>query len=62
MREDVFKRFGKPDILINNAVIQYQWKSVLEQEIEDYQSQFDSCVMQTVYMTKAFVPHMMKLV
>ncbi len=60
MREDVFKRFGKPDILINNAVIQYQWKSVLEQEIEDYQSQFDSCVMQTVYMTKAFVPHMMK--
>lgn len=50
--------FKMPDILVNNAVIQYEWKSVMEQDISDYYSQFDSCVMQSVYMTKNFLPHM----
>ncbi len=60
MRDKVYEEFGKPDIIINNAVIQYEWKSVLDQNIEDYYSQFESCVMHNVYMNKAFVPHLME--
>jgi 3-oxoacyl-[acyl-carrier protein] reductase len=60
MRDKVYEEFGKPDIIINNAVIQYTWKSVLDQGIEDYFSQFESCVMHNVYMNKAFVPHLIE--
>lgn len=58
LRGSVEKNFGMPDILIVNAVIQYQWKHLLDQEISAYYSQFESCVMQMVYMSKAFVPYM----
>ncbi|MGN0632640.1 MAG: SDR family NAD(P)-dependent oxidoreductase [Oscillospiraceae bacterium] len=50
--------FGMPDILIVNAVIPYWFKPLLEQDPKDYYSQFESCVMQMVYLAKAFVPHM----
>jgi len=60
MRDKVYEEFGKPDIIVNNAVIQYTWKSVLEQDIADYFSQFESCVMHNVYMNKAFVPHLIE--
>jgi 3-oxoacyl-[acyl-carrier protein] reductase len=60
MREIVQKDFGDIDILVINAVIQYEWKTILEQSPEDYQSQFNSCVMQSVYLTKAFVPGMVR--
>ena len=49
-------KIGMPDILVHNAVVQYPWTSVLEQPLTDFQSQFDSCVMQTVHMVKNFVP------
>lgn len=52
--------FGMPDILIPNAVIQYPFKPLLEQDPDDYYSQFESCVMQMVYLAKAFVPHMIE--
>lgn len=58
MRDEVQGSFGMPDILVVNAVIQYEWKKLLDQDIKDYYSQFESCVMQMVYMAKAFVPHM----
>jgi 3-oxoacyl-[acyl-carrier protein] reductase len=60
MKKHVEKELGTPDIIVNNAVIQYKWKPVLEQDLEDYESQFRSCVMQNVHMTKAFVPAMIK--
>ncbi len=60
MKKTVEKELGSPDIIVNNAVIQYKWKSILEQDLEDYESQFRSCVMQNVHMTKAFVPAMIK--
>jgi 3-oxoacyl-[acyl-carrier protein] reductase len=60
MRDKVYEEFGKPDIIVNNAVIQYTWKSILEQDSTDFFSQFDSCVMHNVYMNKAFVPHMIE--
>jgi 3-oxoacyl-[acyl-carrier protein] reductase len=60
MRDKVYKEFGKPDIIINNAVIQYTWKNILDQDNKDFFSQFESCVMHNVYMNKAFVPHLIE--
>jgi len=58
MRDKIKAELGCADIVVNNAVIQYEWKSVLEQNIEDFKSQFDSCVMHSVFMAKAFLPDM----
>jgi 3-oxoacyl-[acyl-carrier protein] reductase len=58
MAARIRKELGSPDIIVNNAVIQYDWKPVLEQGLEDYESQFRSCVLQNVLMAKAFVPAM----
>ncbi len=58
LRKAVEATFGMPDIMVVNAVIQYEWKPLIEQDIKDYYSQFESCVMQMVYMSKEFVPHM----
>lgn len=60
MKEQVSAELGKMDIVVANAVIQYAWKSVLEQPAEDYVSQFQSCVLQSVFLAKAFVPDMKK--
>jgi 3-oxoacyl-[acyl-carrier protein] reductase len=48
------------DIVVANAVIQYEWTSILKQAATDYVSQFESCVMQSVYLAKAFVPAMIE--
>jgi 3-oxoacyl-[acyl-carrier protein] reductase len=58
MKERVVKELGNPDIVVNNAVSQYQWTSILEQDISDFQDQFESCVKQNVLMAKAFIPAM----
>ncbi len=59
MRDAIGAALGKaPEIIVNNAVSQYTWTSVLEQAVEDYESQFRSCVLQNVHMAKAFVPAM----
>ncbi len=60
MRDTIVSGLGKPDIIVDNAVIQYTWKPVLEQAPEDYESQFRSCVMQNVLMAKAFIPFMLE--
>ena len=49
---------GAADVIVNNAVIQYQWTSVLEQAPDDYDGQFRSCVLHNVLMAQAFVPDM----
>lgn len=58
MRDEVQAQLGLPDIIVNNAVAQYHWTSVLEQDIADFDSQYRSCVLHNVNMAKAFVPHM----
>ena len=58
MRDAVASKLGAANIIVNNAVIQYKWVSILDQPAEDYESQFRSCVLHNVYMTKAFVPAM----
>jgi 3-oxoacyl-[acyl-carrier protein] reductase len=60
MRDIVRDRLGAPDIIVNNVVIQYSWRSVLEQAPEDYESQFRSCVLHNVLMAQAFVPAMIE--
>jgi 3-oxoacyl-[acyl-carrier protein] reductase len=60
MRGEVVDAIGDPDIIVDNAVIQYQWTKVLEQSPEDYESQFRSCVLQNVHMAQAFIPAMQK--
>lgn len=53
-------RFGQLDILIANAVRQYQWTTILEQSPQDYLGQFETCVLQSVLLAKAFVPQMIE--
>jgi 3-oxoacyl-[acyl-carrier protein] reductase len=58
LHQKVQSEMGDPDILVLNAVIQYDWVPVLQQSYDDYQSQFRSCVGHAVLMTQAFVPAM----
>lgn len=58
LRDAVVESLGIADIIINNAVSQSAWKSVLEQSPEAYESQFQSCVLHNVLMAQAFVPGM----
>ncbi|MDO7908763.1 SDR family oxidoreductase [Paenibacillus sp. JX-17] len=60
LKQTVEASLGRVDIVVANAVVQYNWTSVLEQPSEDYVSQFDSCVMQSVYLAKAFIPGMIE--
>jgi len=58
MRERITSTLGAPDIIVNNAVSQYEWKTVLDQPLEDYEGQFRSSVLHNVLMAQAFVPAM----
>lgn len=60
MKETIDASGWHVDIVVANAVIQYEWTSVLKQAAADYVSQFESCVMQSVYLAKAFVPAMIE--
>ncbi|MCX5759273.1 MAG: SDR family oxidoreductase [Candidatus Hydrogenedentes bacterium] len=60
MRDRVIEVLGPVDIIVNNAVVQYKWVHVLEQALEDYESQFRSSVLHNVFMAKAFVPSMIE--
>lgn len=61
MKSQVLAMMGAaPGIIVNNAVIQYQWVNVLDQDPADYESQFRSCVLHNVLMAQAFVPAMIE--
>lgn len=49
-----------PNIIVANAVSSYTWTTVLEQSADDFISQFQSNVMQSVYLSKAFLPDMIE--
>jgi len=46
---------GPAEIITNNAVLQYNWKHVLEQDAADYQSQYKTSVLHNLFMTKVFI-------
>lgn len=58
MQSQIREHLGTVSLIVANAVVQYRWTSILEQDAADFQSQFASCAMQTVYLAKAFVPDM----
>lgn len=58
MREIITDKLGHVDIVVNNAVIQYEWTTIINQNIADFRSQFESCTMQSVLTAKAFLPAM----
>jgi len=58
LKNAVMAAMGAPDIVVANAVIQYPWQGILDQPLEDFTSQFESCVLQSVLLAKAFVPAM----
>lgn len=61
MQSQILAEMGKaPEIIVNNAVIQYKWVNVLEQNPADYESQFRSCVLHNVLMAQTFVPAMIQ--
>lgn len=60
MRDRLLGEWQAIDIVVANAVIQYEWTSVLDQPAEDYWSQFESCVLQNVLLAKAFIPAMIE--
>jgi 3-oxoacyl-[acyl-carrier protein] reductase len=60
LKERALELTGAVDIVVANAVVQYKWTSVLDQPMEDYISQFESCVIQSVLLAKAFLPDMIK--
>jgi 3-oxoacyl-[acyl-carrier protein] reductase len=60
MYKAVVSWFKAPEIVIANAVSSYRWTSVLEQPAEDFVDQFATCVMQNVFLSKAFLPAMIE--
>lgn len=55
-----FSTFGTPHIIVNCAVSQYEWTTILDQDVRHFQDQFETCVLQHVLMAKAFLPEMIK--
>lgn len=60
MAAQVISALGAPQIVVNCAVSQYEWTTVLNQDIKDFVDQFNTCVIHNVLMAKAFIPHMVK--
>ena len=60
LRDAVAAALGPADIVVNTAVIQFAWTTVLEQDDADYEGQFRSSVLHAVHMAKAFVPAMIE--
>lgn len=58
LRKRAEKELRAPDIVVANAVIQYQWTEILRQPLSDYESQYLSCVKQSVLLAQSFVPDM----
>ena len=59
LKEEMEKsKLSLPELLVPNAVIQYEFKPLFETDTKHFYSQFESCVMQTVYLAKEFIPHM----
>jgi 3-oxoacyl-[acyl-carrier protein] reductase len=58
MGGNIASALGPVDIVVANAVQQYEWKSVMDQDVSDYESQYRTCVLQNVLLAKTFVPAM----
>jgi len=55
--ETVINKFGKIDILVNNAAVQYPQDSILDINKDQLAHTFESNIFSYFYMTKAALPH-----
>lgn len=60
MRDQISAGLGMPSIVVACAWAPYEWTTILEQKAEDYEKEFRSCVLQSVFLAKAFIPDMME--
>ncbi|GHU66840.1 3-oxoacyl-ACP reductase [Clostridia bacterium] len=60
MRDKVASSLGMPQIVVCNAVSQYPWTTILEQPLEHFANQFETCTIHNVLMAKTFVPDMIE--
>jgi 3-oxoacyl-[acyl-carrier protein] reductase len=60
LKAAISREAGAPDIVVNNAVSQYKWTTILEQDVGDFTDQFETCVLQSVLTAKAFIPAMIE--
>ena len=60
LQKHIVSELGSCDIVVANAVIQYEWRSILEQPVSDYESQYRSCVAHSVLLAQTFVPGMIE--
>ncbi len=59
INSQITKYLDPPDIIVTNAVSQiFPWETVLNEQIEDYENQFKTCVLHNVNAAKIFVPYM----
>ncbi|MCL2697335.1 MAG: SDR family oxidoreductase [Oscillospiraceae bacterium] len=57
--ETVKNEFGKIDILVNNAAVQYPRNSILDIDKDQFIHTFESNIFSYFYMTKAALPYML---
>ena len=61
MRDKIAETLGHPNIVVNSAVAMCKpWKAVLEQSADVYVKLFETCVLHSVNMAKAFLPAMIE--
>lgn len=58
--EKTIETFGKIDILINNAAVQYESKSLEEMDIDNMIKTFEVNIFSMFYITKAALPYLKK--
>lgn len=56
--KDVVKEYGKVDILVNNAAVQYTSKSIEDISFDQFKKTFEVNMFGTFNMSKACLPHM----
>lgn len=56
--ENTIKTFGKIDILINNAAVQFPQNSILDITSEQLKNTFETNIFSFFYLTKAVLPHL----
>ena len=54
------EKFGKIDILVNNAALWRCWSSFIETSVDEWKKYLDVNIMGVVYFTRAVLPQMIK--
>lgn len=57
---DIIAKFGRADILVNNAALFRSYKPFLESDVEEWKLYFDINVMGVAYCTRAVLPEMLR--